>query len=421
MPRGNSLFRRGSHFRWWLLGLLLLASFLNYFDRQALSVLKHRLQLTFFFNDADYALLINIFLAGYAVAYVVSGWVVDRLGALRSLPLFSGLWSFATLGCGLATNFSQFAVMRGLLGVAEPGVQPVTIRAAAVWAPPETRGTFMSLCVLGSSIGATVAPPAIAFLSIRYSWRLSFILPAILGFVLATLWGVTYREPSRPSHEATGAKVAVGFAIPWSRLWSTRSVWGLLLIRFITDPVWYYVLFWMFGYLQGQKGATMAQIGRVGWIPFVAANVGGVALVGFSDILARKTGSTMKSRKGTLMAVSMIAPLCILLPHTNGLLLPLVLFSLLAVVGNTWLYMLSPIIAEAFPLGNIASIWGIVGAFGALGTILFNFVVGYIPHTAKGFDALFLVLGLLYPLAALILHYSVHPFSAVEGPILSDS
>jgi ACS family hexuronate transporter-like MFS transporter len=403
-----------AQFRWWVASLLLAASILNYFDRQTLSVLKSTLEHDLSFNDSRYAVLINIFLAAYAISYIVSGWLVDKLGSRRSLTVFATLWSAATIGCGMATSFAGLSVMRGLLGIAEPGVQPVTVRAGAVWAPPEARGTFMTFCSLGSSIGAIAAPPAIAFLSVRYSWRLSFVLPGLLGFVVAAVWLFTYREPLGVTRDFTEATQAV--ALPWLKLWTKPSLWGIILVRFIGDPVWYFVLFWMIGYLQDHKGATLQQIGRLAWIPFIAANIGGIALVFVSDFLAKRSGSKVKSRKIVLTVLSVAAPLAWFIPHARGLVLPIVLFSAMAIISNTWLYMLSPLIAEIFPLGNVASIWGIVGAFGCLGTIVFNAVVSRIQHTDSGYLFLFVLLGLLHPLAALVLNGMVHsPLQPAEA------
>lgn len=392
-------------FRWWVAALLLAASILNYFDRQTVSVLKLTLERTLVFDDQHYALLINVFMSAYAIAYIASGWFVDRFGSRRMLTVFAALWSAATIGCGMATTFAQLALMRGLLGIAEPGVQPVTVRAAAVWAPPENRGAFMSFCSLGSSIGAIAAPGVIAFFSIHYNWRLSFVLPGLLGFILALIWFVTYREPKLNAQEVPVTLTEP--ALPWSRLWTKRSLWGILLGRVLCDPVWYFILFWMIGYLQEQKGASMAQVGKFAWIPFIAANTGSLCLVTLSDFLSRRSGSTVRSRKLVLTILSMLAPVVWLVPKAHGLALSIALFSVLAVVSNTWLYMLQPIIAEIFPLGNVASIWGIVGAFGAVGTVLFNLVLGRIPHTEHGYFIVFLMLGLFPPCIALIVNLLV--------------
>jgi len=408
----GSLFK----FRWWVAALLLSASILSYFDRLTVSVLKTTLEHQFAFGDPQYALMVNLFLAAYGTAYIGSGWIVDRIGSRRSLAIFAVAWSIATIGCGLATSFIQLAIMQFLLGIAEPGVQPVTVRAAAVWAPPESRGTFMSICSMGSSIGAMSASALISFISIHYNWRLSFVIPGLLGFVVAAVWFATYRDPKSVTNLLI--KTPGRPALPWLSLWGKRSLWGVLLARFIGDPVWYFVLFWMIGYLQDYKGATMQQIGHIAWIPFIAANIGGISLVALSDFLSRHTPSKVRSRKLVLSVVSLAAPLCWLIPHTSGLTAAIILFSILAIVSNTWLYMLSPVIAEIFPLGNVASIWGILGAFGSLGAILSNSLISRFPHTAAGRQAMFIMVGTLPLIATAILNLTVRntpvPIDATE-------
>jgi ACS family hexuronate transporter-like MFS transporter len=400
-----SLSAAARRYRWFVLLLLLAAGFFNYFDRQTLSVLKTTLKAEFSMDDAGYAFVVNIFTACYAIAYIGSGWVVDRFGPRAALTAFVSLWSIATVGCGFARTLGQFAFLRGMLGFAEPGLYPVTIRVSTVWSEDKGRGVFMSLASLGSSIGTIVAVPSIVWLALHFHWRLSFVLPGAMGLAVAAAWWIFYRDPENQAMPIAAPHAAgeLPAAVPlrWPQLWRQRALWGIVLSRLVSDPVWYFCLFWMPGYLQESKHISVSTLGFVGWIPFVAANVGGLLFSMLSDYRARRAG--LRGRKWLVMASALLGPLCWLIPQSSSLPITLLLFCMIAVVCNAWLGSLGPIIAEVFPVGNVASVWGIAGAFGATGAIVFNYLLGHATE-ALGPGKLFLIMGVLHPCAAVILY-----------------
>ena len=390
--------------RWVILALIFGAIVLNYFDRQIVSILKPTLKGEFHLDDAGYALLANIFTVCYACMYPVGGWLVDRFGA-RSMML-TGIvaWSSACLGAGLTRTFGQFAFFRGMLGLAEPIAFPAQLRVVTIWFPGTLRATANSLCVAGSSIGAIIAPPLVAWLALTFNWHAAFLVPAVLGLSVALLWWAIYRDPPpEVSQAATGA--ATPAQVPkftWPQLWRTRSLWGILLIRFISDPVWYFCLFWLPGYLQEQSGLTLAQIGMVGWIPFLAADLGGVGSAAWSDWLVKRGHAPLRARKLMLTAMAALAPVCALTPHLAHPAATLVIFSIAGAVCLSWLFSLSVVIAETFPPGNVGSVLGIAAGFGAAGAMLFNYFVGQVIGTL-GAAQMFAVMALLHPLAAVVL------------------
>lgn len=391
---------------WFTLALLFAASFLNYLDRQTLSVLKPTIKAEFGLDDSGYAVLVNVFTFCYAGAYIGSGWVVDRIGTRLSLTLFMVAWSAATIGCGFASTLGLFTVFRALLGVSEPGNFPASMRAAALWYPLDRRAFLMSIGGAGGTLGAIAAPPLIAWLATTYSWRVAFVVPGALGLVLAAVWWGYYRDPAATAGgrevEATVSREAPAAALTWPQLWRQRSTWGIVLARFVSDPVWYFCLFWMPGYFQEQKGLSLEQAGRVGWIPFLAANLGALACAAFSDRLGRRLGDPLRARKRLLIAASLLGPLAIAIPHVPHLAATVLLLSIVGIICLTWLQLLGPILADSFPAGNVASVWAIAGAFGATGAMIFNFSIGRVS-TVLGGERLFLIMGCLHPIAALLL------------------
>lgn len=404
--------------RWVILALIFVAMVLNYVDRQIVSVLKPTLKAEFAIDDRGYATLLNAFVFCYASAYAVAGWLVDRYGARRMM--FGGVlaWSGASLLCGFAQTFGQLAWCRALLGLSEPTTFPSQLRAVTQWFPAALRATANSICAAGSTIGAVIAPPLVAWLALHFSWRAAFVVPSLLGVGLAVAWYVLYRDPPADylasverETKARGEKAAEAAAFTWPQLWRTRSLWGILLSRFISDPVWYFCLFWLPGYLQERSGLTLAQVGMIGWIPFLAADLGGVGSSWASDRLVKRGIAPLRSRKLTLAVAACFAPLCALTPHFSHPASTLAIFSVVGAVCLTWLFNLGVVVAESFPTANVGSVWGIAGACGAAGAMCFNAFVGDAMATF-GTVKIFTALALLHPLAALVLCATVR----VERP-----
>ncbi len=389
--------------RWFILALIFGAIVLNYVDRQILSILKPDLKQHFGFDDRGYALLVNVFTVGYAAMYPVTGWLVDRFGA-RSVMLLGIIgWSTACIGAGFARTLGQFAFFRGMLGVAEPTAFPSQLRVVATWFPGRLRATANSVSVAGGTFGAVIAPPLVAMIAIQWDWHAAFIIPGAVGLAIAVAWALVYRDPPPEiMAEATATAGGDRTAFGWPQLWGTRTLWGILLIRFISDPVWYFCLFWLPGYLRENSGLTLAQVGKVGWIPFLAADLGGIASAAWSDRMVARGAPPLLARKRMLTAMAVLAPLCVLTPHLPHPAATLAIFSLVAAACLSWLFSLSVVIAETFPMRNVASVLGIAGGCGAAGAVVFNTYVGEML-TRFGPERVFAAMAVMHPIAAVLL------------------
>lgn len=391
--------------RWLIVFVIFLAIVFNYFDRQIVSVLKPILKEEFELDDSGYAVLINVFTIFYALMYPVSGWLVDKFGA--KIVMFSGVvgWSLASIGSGLSATFGQFTFFRALLGASEPTNFPAQLKVVATWFSGKMRATANSLSVAGSSIGAIMAPPLIAWLTLSFKWEEVFIVAGVAGLIIATLWLLVYRNPpeSITKEIAQTDKVSdTTHAFTWKQLWGRRSLWGILLIRFVTDPVWYFCLFWLPGFLQEKSGFSLIQIGLFGWIPFLAADLGAIGTAAWSDSLVRKGMNPLRARKIMLSCTAILAPLCIVTTYFQNPFLTIAIFSVIGIIALSWLFTISVVIAEAFPVKNVASVLGIAGGFGAVGAVLFNYFVGQFMDTL-GPARIFFVMAFLHPIAVLIL------------------
>jgi ACS family hexuronate transporter-like MFS transporter len=398
--------------RWVILCLIFSAIVLNYFDRQIVSILKPLLCEEFHIEDRGYATLLNVFTICYAAMYPVAGWLVDRAGVRRMMLVGIGAWSASCIGAALSQTLGAFTFFRGVLGLAEPIAFPAQLRAVTAWFPGTLRATANSVSVAGSSIGSIVAPPLVAWVTLKLNWHASFLIPGILGLSVALLWILIYREPpadyAQSFRQSDPIAAAEGPAFTWLQLWRTRTLWGLILCRFISDPVWYFCLFWLPGYLQDRSGLSLAQVGAFGWIPFLAADLGGIATAGWSDRMVKRGGAPLKSRKKMLCTVALLGPICALVPWLPHPAATIAIFCVIGAVCLSWLFSLSVVIAESFPASNVGSVLGIAAGFGAVGAIVFNTYVGRMMETI-GSSRIFLVMAVLHPLAAVILWTMTRP------------
>lgn len=398
--------------RWFIVITIFIAIVCNYLDRQLLSILKPTIKDAFELGDDGYAFIVNIFMICYAVMYPVSGWLVDKFGSKR--VMFFGIigWSVACIGGGLSTSVEQFTFFRGLLGLAEPTIFAGQVVAVTVWFSGKQRATVNSICAAGGSIGTVMAPILIAWLSTMLVWHDIFVIAGVVGIVIGLCWWIIYKEPpadilSETLHESkTDEEEAKIFT--WKQLWFTRSLWGVILIRFISDPVWYFCLFWLPGYLQEDSGLTLTQVGWVGWIPFFVGAIGGILTSAWSDYMVKKGMSSLHSRKLMMSIVALIAPLCMLTPYVHGAVYVLIIFSIVAVMCLSWLFTINVVIAESFPVKNVASVVGITAGFGAVGGAIFNYYVGQLIGSV-GAEKLFMIMGCLHLIAIIILWKMTRP------------
>ena len=413
--------------KWVIVGTMFLAIICNYLDRQLLSILKPEILGHFGIGDYEYAWIVNIFLVCYAIMYPLSGMLVDRFGPKPVLFCGISVWSIACIGGGLAPNVGVFAVCRGILGLAEPTIFAGQLVAVTLWFEKRQRATANSLCTVGGSLGAVIAPLLIAWLMrILCNWQHVFFISGGIGLVLAAVWMVVYKTPSKEilaltvGAEEPGNKVGAKFS--FKDLFGTKTLWGGVLIRLVSDPVWYFCCFWLPGFLRNMGASqglstqqTLDMIQWIGGIPFLIGAIGGILTSVWSDRMIAKGMTALKARKKMMVTIAFLAPFCALVPFINasqlgfGLKVGLIvsIFSLVAVMCLSWLYTLPVVLAETFPIGNVATVMGLSCGAGALGSVVFNLFTGSIPES--GWKWLFILMGILHLIAAVILTRMVRP------------
>ncbi|MBP3775216.1 MAG: MFS transporter [Bacteroidaceae bacterium] len=419
--------------KWLIVATMFIAIICNYLDRQLLSILKPEILEHYQIGDFEYAWIVNVFLICYALMYPMSGILVDRFGPKRVLQGGIAVWSLACIGGGMSPNVWLFTLCRGILGLAEPTIFAGQLVAVTLWFEKRQRATANSLCTVGGSLGAVVAPLVIAWLMRLFSyWQYVFIISGIIGIAIAVAWKYIYKTPPQ---EVLGKTIHADTttlsgkerkAFTMKGLFRKRTLWGGVLIRLVSDPVWYFCCFWLPGFLRNmgkQEGLstqqTLDMIQWIGGIPFLVGAIGGIVTSMWSDNMIKRGRSALSARKRMLISIVVIAPLCALVPYIAGnetmafswkIGWVIAIFSLVAALCLSWLYTLPVVLAETFPIRNVATVMGTCCGAGALGSVVFNQFVGSIPESA--WQILFIVMGTLHLVAALILWKMVRPESA---------
>ncbi|MBP7141418.1 MAG: MFS transporter [Opitutaceae bacterium] len=393
---------------WLLLALLFGIGLLNYLDRQTLSILKATLKTGLGLTDTHYSWLLTAFMVPYVVFYILGGRLVDRFGTRLSLCLFTGVWSAANILSGLSRTFGQLAASRALLGAAEPGAFPAITRVMMTWFPKERRAFAWSLLSPCMTAGAILAPPLVAQVSLHWNWHWAFIVPGIIGLALAAAWYASDRNPPDCNIEDEPVCVPPSIRV----ILQDRRVWLLLATRAMTDPVWYFHLSWLPGYLQERLGLTLAQLGWLGPIPSILGSLAVVAAGWTADRYVRRGISPVKVRVGMFAIMATIAPIGAFTTFAPNIALALVMISLVAMVCQIWFFGQSMLVADIFPKTSAATITGLLGATGATGGLVANALAGPLIDRA-GYVPVFVGLACLHPLAAVMLWRARSKLSAL--------
>ena len=384
-----------------LIALLLGETTINYIDRQVVSVLAPTLRAEFQLSNAQYAAIINAFMATYAVSYAFAGWVLDRLGVGRGLSLAVIWWSLAGMGTALVRGPLSLGLFRGLLAIGEGGAWPAFAKAVAMWVPPQARTLAIGVCNSGSSLGAMIAPPLVAWLTHVAGWRAAFLVTGALGF----LWVVAF-QLFRYFHpemaRAERAPASAGTRVPWVTLLRYRQTWAVFFCRFLADPMWYFFVFWIPEFLTRERGLSLAGIGAVAWIPFLVADLSNFAS-GYITFRLQSAGwSVNRTRKTLMVFAALLSPIGILAVFVKSLFWTMTLISIAVFVWMFWSVTVHSLSGDYFPPRAVASVYGIAGTGSTIGSVISTWAVGRTLDLTHNYTPVFLAIGLTMPVALLV-------------------
>ena len=309
--------------RWWIVALICAGTIINYLSRNALGVLAPRLKTEMGISTAQYSYIVGAFQLGYTIMQPVCGMIVDRIGLRAGFALFATLWSIAGCLHGLVTGWVSLAGARALMGLTEAAAIPSGMKAVAEWFPNKEKSIAVGFFNVGTSLGALLAPPLVGFLTLAYGWRTAFVATGAIGFVWAAIWFACYRSPRTSAWLSPDerSKILSGQPSPESapklplrRLFRVRRFWAIAVPRFFAEPAWQTFSFWIPLYLATERHMDLAQIAVYAWLPFLAADLGGIFGGYFSPFLMKYLRVPLIWSRvcGVVLgAVLMIGPACI--------------------------------------------------------------------------------------------------------------
>jgi ACS family hexuronate transporter-like MFS transporter len=405
------------NFRYVVAIMLLLATMINYADRLAISVVAPTLRKEFGMNEQDYGFIISMFMLAYAIMYAGSGPIIDRLGTRKGFAVFIAAWSLAAIGHAFAVGRWSLAFWRFMLGLGEPGNWPAAAKAVAEWFPLEQRALGIGIFNAGSSLGSAIAPPLVAYLTIHFGWRTAFVAVGSLGFIWLVAWLLLYQPPHlsrfitqrewnflkgrvRPPEEAVPVKQPKG---EWLRVLRQRECYTLILARFFTDPVVYFVIFWLPEYLQKERGFDLAMVGKYAWVPFLFGDIGYIFGGWVSGFLIRKGWNWVRARTAVLILGSVVMPIAIFAPRVPEAWMAIGVICVVTLGHALWISNLLTLPTDMFPASRVGTATGLTGMGGAIGGMLANLGTGYIVQRYS-YSPIFFTAGLMHPLALTIVY-----------------
>jgi ACS family hexuronate transporter-like MFS transporter len=378
-----------------MIALVFLATVINYLDRQTLSVLAPVLREEFGMSNVDYSRIVSAFMVAYTIMNGVSGPFIDRIGTRLGYALCIAWWSAASILQALSVNTLTLGVTRFLLGMGEAGNWPAGIRVVAEWFPVRERSLASGIFNSGSSIGALIATPLVVFLSLQFGWRTAFVMVGLTGFAWLILWWTCYETPVRKNEPGEDI-------FPVAKLLRLRFIRGFALVKTLIDPVWYFYIFWIPEYLKSGRHFDIASIGKYGWIPFLAADLGNLVGGWFCGWLLARGVTVNAARKGTITLAALLMASAIPAVFVESAASSMALVSL-AMAGYTVCNaVLLSIPADVLPRSALASTWGLCSMGSGFGGMVFALLTGWlIDHYS--YVPVFLLFGLLPLVAALML------------------
>ena len=400
------------HVRWGIIGMVFLATLINYIDRLTVSVLSPVITAELKLTNLEYASVGTWFLLAYTISQGVSGRMYDRVGTKRGFAISIVVWSVAAMLHAGARGLGSLSGFRFLLGLGEAGNWPGAAKAVAEWFPVRERAFAMAIFNSGAAIGSIVAPPIIVWLQLAYGWQTTFIVTGTLGFLWLGAWLLVYETPARHRwltagerrliEEGQAAPSASGEAVRWRDLLGHREVWGIVLGRLLVDPVWWLYITWLPLFLNRVHGFDLKKIGLFAWAPYVAADAGSLLGGYASGALIRRGWSVSRARRATILFATLLMPAGILAARASDPMAALALIGLVLFGFQFWINNVQTLPSDFFPDRAVASVAGLGGVGAGIGSMIFILTTGWVVDHF-GYTPILTVAGLLPPLGTAVL------------------
>jgi MFS transporter, ACS family, hexuronate transporter len=397
--------------RWTICAMLFAATSINYMDRQVLSILKPTLEHTIGMTELDYGHIVGFFTFAYAVGLLAAGRFVDKVGTRIGYMVIMAIWSLSAMGHALANTVSEFAIARTFLGLGESGNFPAAIKTTAEWFPQSERSLATGIFNSGTNIGVILASLIVPWVTIHYGWHAAFLVTGLFSALWILLWYNKYREPA--DHPTlTGAELRhiyqeaaekMGPSAPWAKLLGLRQTWAFTIAKFLTDPIWWFYLYWLPSFFSARFHLNLSHLGLPLVLVYNASTIGSIG-GGWLPTPFRRLGlSTVNARLTTMLLFACLVAPVFLINYLHSEWAAIGLLSLAAAAHQGWSANLFTTASDMFPRSAVGSVTGIGGMAGSVGGFLLANYAGYILQLTHSYATLFAIAASAYLVAMLIL------------------
>ncbi len=410
----SNLFSK-NNYRWRICAMLFFATTINYLDRHVISILAPELQSKYGWSELDYGYIVTAFQAAYGIGVIITGHLVDKFGTRIIFSIAIAVWSFAGMAHALARSAFSFGIARFMLGLGESANFPASIKTVAEWFPKKERALATGIFNAGSNIGAIISPLIVPWIAINYGWQLAFILTGGIGFVWLIAWLFTYRKPE---HHPRVSKKELKYIesdndtdiiqkLSWGQVIFRKEVMVICFARFLTDPVWWFLLYWLPKFLYNNHGITLTDIGLPLIAIYLFADFGSIAGGWMSSRFMNNGMSLDKARKlAMLICAACVVPI-IFASQTSNLWLSVALISLATASHCGWMANMFTLMSDIFPKKAVASVVGVSTFSAVIGSMFVATSVGFILETTGSYFLIFAIAGVMYLLAWIVIKIGI--------------
>ena len=403
---------RVGRYRWVICALLFFATTINYVDRQVLGFLAPDLQRSIGWNETEYGFIVTAFQAAYAVSLLLVGRLMDWLGTRRGFSLAIAIWSLAAMGHALARSVVGFAVARFALGLGEGGNFPAAVKTVAEWFPKKERALATGIFNAGSNLGPILVPLTVPWIVSHYGWQGAFIITGALGFLWLIFWLPVYRPPEQHPRLSPQELAHIksdpaepSAKVSWARLIPHKQTWAFAIGKFMTDPIWWFYLYWLAMFLDKNYGITMATLSLPVIVVYLTADVGSIGGGWLSSTLIKRGWSVNAGRKTAMLVCALCVVPVVFASLASNMWVAVGLISLAAAAHQGWSANIFTMASDMFPRRVVGSVVGIGGMAGAVGGMLFASATGYVLQlTNSNYIPIFIVCGSVYLIALAVIH-----------------
>jgi ACS family hexuronate transporter-like MFS transporter len=400
--------------RWSICALLFFATTINYIDRQVFSILAPDLQKSIGWNEIEYGYIVTAFQAAYAIGLVLVGRLMDKIGTRRGFALIISVWSIAAMVHAWARSALTFGIARFALGLSEAGNFPASIKTVAEWFPKQERALATGFFNAGSNVGAIVAPLIVPWIAVQYGWRAAFLVTGAIGFLWLLFWLGWYRHPDKHSRISPRELAHIqsdpaesSESIAWARLVPLRQTWAITMGKVLSDPVWWFYLFWLPKFLNQNYGLSLDRIGPPLVAVYLMADVGSIAGGWGSSALIKHGWSVNAARKTTMLICALSVVPIMFMSMVSNLWVAVALLGLATAAHQGWSANLYTLVSDMFPQRAVASVVGFAGMGGAISGMFVSTAAGFILEWTGSYMSLFILAGSMYLIALGVIHLLV--------------